>query len=303
MPSAYGKVLWPALPARGKLQNPGALNVEAGRVNSYIYTQNSTLTITMTTQNTWYLVTFSQAVPPNFQSNVTNFTPTGGLTVLQAGWACPYYCVPVTGLSATETYQTGIFVNGSLIGSGLDTITGKTSYTFGGGFSGPPSAGINSVPYYNFSANDTIELKMRCTTANSQSASIAAQAADLNTMSFQFPVYPWNVRLADQNCVVETSPPGRIWIPETDDYVIRYSSGASNSTGSGYDFVRITEDYASREGRRLYGISGQIVRIRAGSYVDLVAFKQNPDSGSTAAPWSPSASNFLDVVTARSLGL
>jgi hypothetical protein len=303
MPSAYGRVLWPALPMRGKLQYPGALNVEAGRVNSYIYTQNSTLTITMTTQGTWYLVTFSQAVPSNFQSNVTNFTPAGGCTVLQAGWGCPYYCCPVTGLDSAQTYQTGIFVNGNLINSGLDTISNVSSYTFGGGFSGPPSAGINSIPYYNFSANDTVELKMRCTTANSKTASIAAQAADLNTMSFQFDAYPWNARLADQNCGVETVPPGRIYVPQTDDYVVSWNSGASNSTGNGYDFARVTEDYASKEGRRLYGRSGNIIRILGGSWVDLVCFKQNPNSGDTTPPWTPNSSHNLEVKTARSLGL
>ena len=191
-------------------------------------------------------------------------------------------------------------MNGTLIGSGLDTISNVSSYTFGGGFSGPPSAGINSTAYYNFSVNDTIELKMRCTTANSKTAAIASQAADLNTMSFGFAAWPWNVVLANQNVGVEVVAPGRILVTQTDDYVIRYNSGASNSSGSGYDFVRITEDYAGRESRRLYGRSGNIVRILAGSYVDLIAIKQNPSFGSTTAPWTPNASHNLEVVSARS---
>jgi len=303
MPASHGSVLWPALPMRGKLQYPGALNIEPGRVNSYIYTQAGTLTITMTTQSTWYLVTFSQTVPAGYIHNATQFTPTGGVTILEAGWATPFYTVPVTGLDSAQTYQTGVFVNGSLINSGLDTISGVTGYTFGAGFSGPPSSGLNTVPYYNFSANDTVELKMRCTTANSKTAAIASQAADMNTMSYGFAAYPWNTRLSNQNCAVETVSPGRIWIAETDDYLVSWVSGASNSTGAGYDFLRVSEDYASREGRKLYGRSGTIVRINANSWCDLVAFKQNPLNADVSAPWTPNSSHYLDIVTARSLGL
>ena len=155
MPQGMGS-LWIPRPSRGMIQSPTTLNIESGRGNGYAY-NGSNYTLTMTNQSTFYTFTLDTQVPSNNEEQVTPTTgalPSNAYTITTAGWWLIHYTMPCTGMDSTQTYQSKVFVNGVAIDSGVDTITGVTSYTFGGNGTGVATAGLNSTGYYRFAAND-----------------------------------------------------------------------------------------------------------------------------------------------------
>lgn len=286
--------LWIPRPSRGMLQAPGQLNIEPPRLNGYIY-NGSTYTLTLTNQNQWYNFTFDTQVPANFQSNVTLFTPTNGMTVASggAGWTFIHYTIPADTMSSADTYESAVFVNGVQIDSGGDSVSGLTGYTFGANTSGVATAGMRTMAYANLAVGDTIEVKARCTTSAGKSLRVVLNQSAFNPMSYTYALYPWSVLLANQNCVANVASPGTIVVPQTDLYYVSRNMPAT------FCYTRTTKGLQ----RRLYYRNPDVIELESGTIVDVVTFKQNPDSGSTTPPWSVNAAYNLEVKSARSSGL
>ena len=282
--------------SQGWLLNPSGLTIEAGRMSGYGYNNGNTLALT--SQNVWYTLQFSNLVSGPEEEMITAWTPTNGFTINQDGWALIYYWLQATGLDATQTYETAIFVNGVQIDSGLDTCSGVTTYQFGGALWRLASPGMTTSGYYNFTSGDQLILQMRCTTGAGSSATFAFGACAMNPVNYCFILSGYGYVVNAQK-VILPSVGSQIQITESGDYITKRMTDA-NGEGSGTAgvYTRISRADGTR---RLYQLNTNTVHLEPYDILDIVTFPLNP-AGNTAAPWGAAADMYLKVTSLRSSG-